>query len=113
MGDYISSFVSAYQTSPLTVGVTTYQGSLADYADSISIELGNEVNYDSTMATSTQNMTNDINTQRKSVSSVSIDEEGVNMIRYTQSYNAAARVITAIDQMLDKLINGTGVVGLT
>jgi flagellar hook-associated protein 1 FlgK len=35
-----------------------------------------------------------------------------NMIRFQHAYNAAARALTTIDEMLDKLINGTGRVGL-
>jgi flagellar hook-associated protein 1 FlgK len=42
---------------------------------------------------------------------VSIDEEMVNLITYQRAYEAAARVMTAIDQNLDTLINRTGVVG--
>jgi flagellar hook-associated protein 1 FlgK len=33
------------------------------------------------------------------------------LIRFQNAYDAAARVITAMDQALDTLINGTGVVG--
>jgi len=33
------------------------------------------------------------------------------MIQYQHAYNAAARNITAVDEMLDKIINGMGVVG--
>jgi len=50
--------------------------------------------------------------QRESVSSVDEDEEMTNIIRFQHAYNAAARCITSIDEMLDKLINGTGRVGL-
>lgn len=49
--------------------------------------------------------------RRQSAAGVSLDEEAVNMLRYQRAYEAAARVITAIDEMLDKLINSTGVVG--
>jgi flagellar hook-associated protein 1 len=49
--------------------------------------------------------------RRQSVSSVSLDEEMTNMIKYQHAYNAAARQITVIDEMLDKIINGMGVVG--
>jgi flagellar hook-associated protein 1 len=49
--------------------------------------------------------------RRQSVSSVSLDEEMTNMIKYQHAYNAAARQITAIDEMLDKIINGMGIVG--
>ncbi len=48
---------------------------------------------------------------RKSTSGVSIDEEMVNLIQYQHAYNAAARVMTAVDEALDTLINRVGVVG--
>ena len=43
--------------------------------------------------------------------SVDTDEETVNMLAYQRAYEGAARVLTAIDEMLDTLINRTGVVG--
>lgn len=49
--------------------------------------------------------------RRDSISGVSMDEELMNMLKYQASYEAAARMITAVDEMLDRLINGTGVVG--
>lgn len=39
---------------------------------------------------------------------VSTDEELADMLRYQRAYEAAARVLTVMDQMLDRLINGTG-----
>lgn len=42
---------------------------------------------------------------------VSIDEEMVNLITYQRAYEAAARVMTAVDESLDTLINRTGLVG--
>ncbi|MCL1808101.1 MAG: flagellar hook-associated protein FlgK [Oscillospiraceae bacterium] len=53
-----------------------------------------------------------IHTQRTAVSSVSEDEEMTNLIRFQHAYNAASRCITSIDEMLDRLINATGRVGL-
>lgn len=50
--------------------------------------------------------------RRASVSSVSLDEEMTNMITFQQAYNANARMITVIDETLDKIINGMGRVGL-
>lgn len=43
--------------------------------------------------------------------SVDTDEESVNMLAYQRAYEGAARVLTTIDEMLDTLINRTGVVG--
>ncbi|MGV8968441.1 MAG: flagellar hook-associated protein FlgK [Cellulomonas sp.] len=43
--------------------------------------------------------------------SVDVDEESVNMLTYQRAYEGAARVLTAIDSMLDTLINRTGLVG--
>lgn len=48
---------------------------------------------------------------KDSISGVSLDEEGINLLHYQQSYSAAARLMTTLDEALDKLINGTGVVG--
>jgi len=50
-------------------------------------------------------------TRRDSVSSVSLDEEMTNMIKFQHAYNAAARNITMVDEMLDKIINSMGLVG--
>ena len=49
--------------------------------------------------------------RRMSMSAVSIDEEMTMMIQYQHAYNAAARNITTVDEMLDKIINGMGLVG--
>jgi flagellar hook-associated protein 1 FlgK len=43
--------------------------------------------------------------------SVDIDEENVNMLTFQTAYQGAARVMTAVDEMLDTLINRTGIVG--
>lgn len=53
-----------------------------------------------------------VENNRASVSSVSLDEEMTNMITFQQAYNANARMITVIDETLDKIINGMGRVGL-
>ncbi|MEK4497057.1 flagellar hook-associated protein FlgK [Ureibacillus sp. FSL W8-0352] len=53
-----------------------------------------------------------VENNRASMSSVSLDEEMTDMIRFQQAYNASARMITVIDETLDKIINGMGRVGL-
>ncbi|RJX36942.1 flagellar hook-associated protein FlgK [Paenibacillus pinisoli] len=48
---------------------------------------------------------------RLSVSGVSLDEEMSDLIKFQYAYSASARFMTTFDQMLEKLINGTGMVG--
>jgi flagellar hook-associated protein 1 len=45
------------------------------------------------------------------VAGVNIDEEMTNMLSFQHAYAAAGRMVTAIDQTLDTLINRTGLVG--
>jgi flagellar hook-associated protein 1 FlgK len=42
---------------------------------------------------------------RNSTSGVSIDEELTLMLQYQRSYQAAARMLTVMDEMLDRVIN--------
>ncbi|MBP2636917.1 MAG: flagellar hook-associated protein FlgK [Firmicutes bacterium] len=58
-----------------------------------------------------ETLVNQITNWRESVAGVNLDEELSDMIRFQKGYSSAARVLTAMDEMLDKLINGTGVVG--
>ncbi|WP_164473132.1 flagellar basal body rod C-terminal domain-containing protein [Clostridium sp. E02] len=48
---------------------------------------------------------------KDSVSGVSLDEEGIDLMHYQRSYTAAARLMTTLDEALDVLINKTGIVG--
>ncbi len=49
--------------------------------------------------------------ERENVSGVNIDEELTKMIQVQKSFNAAARMVNTIDEMLDRIINGMGLVG--
>lgn len=45
--------------------------------------------------------------KRQSVSGVDLNEEATNMMMFQKSYSAACQLMTTLDSMLDKLINGT------
>ena len=53
-----------------------------------------------------------VTNQRTSVMGVSLDEEMTNLIKYQHAYSGSSRVITAMDEALETLINRTGRVGL-
>ncbi len=56
-------------------------------------------------ADASSQMLQQLNDQRSSISGVSIDEETTNMLRYQQAYEAAARVVTTINQLTEVLLN--------
>jgi flagellar hook-associated protein 1 FlgK len=56
-------------------------------------------------------VTNSADAARESVSGVNLDEEMANMLSFQRGYEAAGRMLTAVDQALDTLINRTGLVG--
>jgi flagellar hook-associated protein FlgK len=58
-----------------------------------------------------QVITTQVDAARESVSGVNIDEEMTNMLSFQHAYAAAGRLVTAIDETLDVLINRTGLVG--
>ena len=53
-----------------------------------------------------------IKEQRQSTNGVNMDEELTNMISYQRAYQAAARVVTIVDEAMDTIINRMGRVGL-
>jgi flagellar hook-associated protein 1 FlgK len=56
-------------------------------------------------------ITTQVDAARESVAGVNIDEEMTNMLSFQHAYSAASRMVTAIDETLDQLINRTGLVG--
>jgi len=94
-----------------TTGVFTENGSFEDYINSLISTLGVDAQQAGRMMDNEQALIDQIESKRQSISGVLLDEELTNMIKYQQSYNAAARIITAMDEMLDVLINRVGIVG--
>ena len=85
---------------------------LEKYVGHICDTLGTQVEYETGVYEATDIMLTSVETARSEVQDVSMDEEGINMMNYQKWYNAIARMITTLDEALDKLINGTGRVGL-
>jgi len=73
--------------------------------------IGATAKSESQQATLTDLAANSAKNRQLSGAGVSLDEENVNLLSYQHAYQGAARVMTAIDEMLDTLINGMGRVG--
>jgi flagellar hook-associated protein 1 FlgK len=63
------------------------------------------------MADNQEILVGEMDKRRESIMGVSLDEEMANMVRFQHAYNASARILTAIDEMLDTLINRVGLAG--
>ncbi|WP_059172694.1 flagellar hook-associated protein FlgK [Bacillus sp. FJAT-27445] len=88
----------------LTIGGTI--ASLGDFYKTIIGELGTDIQAANNWSDNANAMAQQVENQRQSISGVSIDEELTNMVRFQQAYNAAARYVSAVNEMLNVLING-------
>jgi flagellar hook-associated protein 1 FlgK len=85
-------------------------GADADYRAMIG-QLGVAANASTRRNDIQTNVTEQADADRESTSGVNLDEEMTNLLTYQRGYEAASRVLTTIDSMLDQLINRTGLVG--
>lgn len=92
-------------------GPSLYNGNFYNYYVNIESTLGIDQQSTDNLLQNHITVINTIAQSKDQVSGVSLDEEGVNLMQYQQSYTAAARLMTTLDEALDKLINNTGVVG--
>ena len=82
----------------------------AYYADQVA-GLGMKIQEADSQARNTDLVVQSLKSQRDTVSSVSLDQEAANLIKSQRAFEAAARMATAVDEMLDRIINGMGLVG--
>jgi len=87
-------------------------GSFDGFGTMLRFNVGDTLNAAKKAADTSKSLQLAVGNQRMSVSGVSLDEEMTNLIKYQHAYSGASRVITVMDDMLDRLINGTGRVGL-
>ncbi len=85
--------------------------SLNDYYTGLMSKLGSKSAAVDDQVTQEKNIMTTLSNNRQATSGVNWDEELTNMIRFQKGYSASSRCLTTMDEMLDKLINSTGVVG--
>jgi flagellar hook-associated protein 1 FlgK len=84
---------------------------LDDYYGALISKLGVDSQEAQRMAASQEVMVSQLDEQRKEISSVSLDEEMAKMVMYQHAYNAAARMVTTLDEMIDTIVNRMGITG--
>ena len=85
--------------------------SLQDYYNKAMTDLGVNSSQTNNKVLSQEDIVEQVRQWRTSTSGVNWDEELTNMIMFQQGYSACSRCLTTMDEMLDRLINSTGMVG--
>lgn len=84
---------------------------LENFVAHISDTLGTQIDSNAKILGTTDIMLEGVVDARDEIMGVSINEEGINMMNFQKWYNAIARMTTTLDEALDKIINGMGIVG--
>ncbi len=92
-------------------GDNIFIGSFNDMFSNMCTVLGNDQRSTNVELTSDYNSLLQIDTNRDGVSGVDLNDEAMNMMQYQKAYTAACRLMTAVDEALDRLINNTGIAG--
>lgn len=89
-----------------------FEGTFTGYMSALVGELSLSVELNQNFSNTADSVLSTLSDDRESLSGVTLDEEGVNLIVYQKAYEAAARYFTALDEALDTVINRMGRVGL-
>lgn len=87
------------------------KSSLTGYLQKVIGEMGVKAQASDRLSGNSEILLQSVSDKRSSVSGVSLDEEMTNLIQFQQAYNASARMITLLDECLDRIINGLGIGG--
>jgi flagellar hook-associated protein 1 FlgK len=79
-----------------------------EYYRNLITDIGLEGNKAANAAEAQGQLVEQIEYKRQSLMAVSLDEEMSNLIMYEHSYNASARMVNALDEMLDVIVNRLG-----
>ena len=91
-------------TSPM-MKMNNTKTSYADYMNNLSTTLATDSYSNNNSYTINKAVLDGINTSRDQISGVSLDEEAANMMTYQSSYNAAARLMTTLNNTLETLLS--------
>ena len=77
----------------------------ATYYSNVVFGVGNDVSTATADLQSTQLVLQQLQDQRGSISGVSLDEEAANMVQFQRAYEAAARIVDTVNQMMQTVIH--------
>ncbi len=88
-----------------------FRGSFDEYMSAFIGEAALDLNLHQNYAKTSHSVVSNLFAARESISGVNMDEEGINLMAFQKSYNAAARYFTVLDEAVDTIINRMGIVG--
>jgi flagellar hook-associated protein 1 len=94
------AMLSAVQNQAVAGGQTPI-----NYYSNMVFGIGNDVSSGSAELSSSQLILRQLQDQRSSISGVSLNEEAAHMLQYQNAYDAAAKIITTVNDMLHTVIN--------
>ena len=103
--DVIEQLLSKWQEpfATLSPNTLTYYN-FSDYYNAFISDIANRGEKYYSISTNQATMVANIDNKRMEISAVSSDEELTNLIKFQHSYNAAARYVTVVDEMLEHII---------
>ncbi len=106
-GDLARSIANVRTENLMSGGLST----INQFYTAQTARFGVEIRRAKTNAADRQTVANVIDQQRQSISGVNLNEEAANLIKAQKAFEASARLMTVIDEMLNTIINGMGIVG--
>lgn len=106
----VAKYDIAEKLLTLQKDVKMFRGDSAEsFLETMLSDITVDVNKTKTNSNNYSNLATAIGNQRTSIAGVDEDEEGLNLIKYQNAYNLAAKVISVMSEMYNKLINEMGV----
>jgi flagellar hook-associated protein 1 FlgK len=106
-GNNATTMANLKELLAMNSGTTTFN----DFYNNQITAFGLLVKEATTKSSDTSVVLDSLQQLQASESGVSLDEEAANLVSAQKAYQACARVLTTIDEMLNTLINSTGLVG--
>jgi len=75
-----------------------------EYYQSMIADIGNKIRETDFLENSQQNVIENLLNQKESITGVSLDEEMTRMVQFQQSYQAAAKIISTVSEMVDTVL---------
>lgn len=79
--------------------------SMDEYYHTMLADIGNKIYESDFMEESQRNIVLQLQNQKDSVTGVSLDEEMTRLVQFQQAYQAAARIVNTVDEMVDTVLN--------